>query len=306
MYDVFLEALIESAKTIPLLLIVYVGIELTEGAFTRKIVEKIEQSGSAGPAVGALVGIVPQCGFSVFASALYVQRLLTIGTLMAVYLATSDEAIPVILSHPDRTGLIIPLIATKVVVAIVFGYVLDLLYRKDRARTLVHVEAYEHGHDDPGHAHCDVLTEGACCGHHVETSGAGFSVKRIFLHPLSHALKIYLFIFVTTLAIDLAFFELGDATLARIFLSGGIFQPFLAALFGLIPNCAVSVGLTELYLKGVLTYGSLIAGLSASGGLGILVLFKEERNKSEAVRVVSILFVASVIAGLFVQYVFPY
>ena len=303
MYDVFLEALIESAKTIPLLLIVYVGIELTEGAFTRKIVEKIEQSGSAGPAVGALVGIVPQCGFSVFASALYVQRLVTVGTLMAVYLSTSDEALPVILSHPEKIGIIVPFIVTKVVIALIFGYALDLVYRKDRKRTLTHAEAYDHGHDDPLHTHHDVLQEHACCGHHVEAPKGGFDVKKIFFHPLNHALKIFFYIFFVTFAINSAFFLFGDAALQEMLRQSGPFQPFLAALFGLIPNCAVSVGITELYLRGILTYGSTIAGLCASGGLGILVLFKEEKIKWEAVKIVAILFGSSVFAGLFVQYI---
>jgi len=302
MYDIFLDALVDSAKTIPFLLVVYVGIELIEHAFTGKIIERIGRAGSAGPALGARAGILPQCGFSVFATALYGQRLVTMGTLMAVYLSTSDEAIPVMLSYPDRAGIIVPFIVTKVVVALVFGYLLDLVYRKNRDRTLAHAEAYNHGHDDPKHAHCDVLQENACCGHHVGVSEKESDVKRIFLHPLGHAAKIFLFIFMVTFAINLAFFELGDEVLARIFLSNGFFQPFLAALFGLIPNCAVSVGITELYLRGILTYGSAIAGLCASGGLGILILFKEEKDKLEAVRIVSILFGTSVVAGLFVQY----
>ncbi len=303
MYDIFIDALIDSAKTIPFLLVVYIGIELIESAFAKKLIEKIEKAGSAGPALGAIAGILPQCGFSVFATALYGQRLVTIGTLMAVYLSTSDEAIPVILSHPDRVGIIVPFIATKVVVALVFGYLLDGVYRKNRDRTFAHAEAYTRGHDDPLHVHCDVMQENACCGHHVTASEKGFDAKKIFWHPFNHAVKIFLFIFVVTFAINLAFFEFGDAVLAKFFLSNGFFQPFLAALLGLIPNCAVSVGITELYLRGILTYGSAIAGLCASGGLGILILFKEEKNKLEAVRIVSLLFGTSVIAGLFVQYV---
>ncbi|NTW14289.1 MAG: arsenic efflux protein [Candidatus Moranbacteria bacterium] len=303
MYDIFLDALIDSAKTIPLLLVVYIGIELMEYAYAQKIVESIRKAGSAGPVIGAIAGILPQCGFSVFATALYNQRLVTIGTLMAVYLSTSDEAIPVILSHSDRLPIIVPFIVTKVVIALIFGYMLDVVYRKSRKRTFAHVEAYDHGHDDPNHSHRDVLRENACCGHHVEVSERGFHLNAIIFHPLNHAVKIFIFIFVTTFAINLAFFRLGDAALMKIFLNNGFFQPFVAALFGLIPNCAVSVGITELYLRGVLTYGSTIAGLCASGGLGILILFKEEKAKLEAVKIVGMLFGISVVAGLFVQYV---
>jgi len=302
MQGIFLDALIDSAKTIPLLLLAYVGIELVESSFARKILEKIEKAGSAGPLAGALAGILPQCGFSVFATALYAQRLLTIGTLMAVYLATSDEAIPVILSHPDRVWLIIPLVVTKLVTALVFGYLLDFTYRKERDRRLAHIVAYNRGQDDPKHVHGDVLSEDACCGHHVEDTKTGFDAKKFLFHPLNHALKIFSFIFLATFSINLAFSRLGDTALSGLFLNGGFFQPFLVALFGLIPNCAVSVGITELYLKGVLTFGSAIAGLSANGGLGILILFKEEKDKTEAFRIVAILFGASVAAGLFVQY----
>ncbi|MEI7750118.1 MAG: putative manganese transporter [Candidatus Moraniibacteriota bacterium] len=303
MYAIFLDALVDSAKAIPFLLLVYVGIEYFESSYSRKILEKIEKAGSAGPLFGALSGILPQCGFSVFATALYTQRLLTIGTLMAVYLATSDEAIPVILSRPDKAWLIVPLIVTKLVIALVFGYLLDFAYRKERKRRLAHIAAYNRGKDNPKHVHGDVLSEDACCGHHVENPEQGFDAKRMLLHPLKHALKIFSFIFLVTFAINFTFARLGDATLANLFLNGGFFQPFLVALFGLIPNCAVSVGITELYLKGVLTFGSTIAGLSANGGLGILILLKEETEKSETFRIIGILFGASVIAGLFVQYV---
>ncbi|NTW30676.1 MAG: arsenic efflux protein [Candidatus Moranbacteria bacterium] len=302
MYDLFIDALIDSAKTIPFLLAVYIGIEFIESSYTRKILEKIERAGSAGPIAGALAGILPQCGFSVFATALYTQRLLTIGTLMAVYLATSDEALPVMLSHPGGASLILPLIIAKLAIAVVFGYLLDLAYRKDRKRILGHIAAYNRGKDDPKHVHCDVLSENACCGHHVEEAEKNFDAKISLLHPLKHALKIFLFIFIATLAINIAFSSLGDAVSSDAFLGGGFFQPFLAALFGLIPNCAVSVGITELYLKGSLTFGSAIAGLSANGGLGILILFKEEKDKREALKIVAILFAASVLAGVFLQY----
>lgn len=302
MQGIFLDALIDSAKTIPLLILAYIAIELIESAYTRTILEKIEKAGKAGPIIGALAGILPQCGFSVFATALFVQRLLTVGTLMAVYLATSDEAIPVIVSHPDRAWLVIPLIATKLVVAVVFGYLLDLAYRKDRMRTLAHLEAYNRGKDDPKHGHRDVLAEDACCGHHVADPKKRFDARKFLLHPLRHALKIFVFIFVATFLIDFAFSRLGDVTLARLFLDNGPFQPFMTALFGLIPNCAVSVGITELYLKGVLTFGSTIAGLSANGGLGILILFKEEKNMKEAFRIIGLLFAISVVSGLLVQY----
>jgi hypothetical protein len=302
MYDIFLDALIDSVKTIPFLLLVYVGIELIEYKFANRLVEKIKRAGSAGPAIGAVAGILPQCGFSVFATALYNQRFVTIGTLMAVYLSTSDEAIPVILSQPDKIGIIVPLIATKIVIALIFGYLLDLVYRKNKQETLAHVKSYNLGNDAPEHRHPDILNENACCGHHIGAPEKKFNIRKFFFHPIVHTLKIFVFIFIVTFAINIAFVELGDEALAKLFLSNGFFQPFLAAFFGLIPNCAASVGITELYLKGVLTYGSTIAGLCASGGLGLLILFREEKNKFEVIKIIGILFGISVFVGLVVQY----
>ena len=303
MYEIFLDALIDSVKTIPFLLLVYIGIELIEYKFANKIIEKVKKAGSSGPAIGAIAGILPQCGFSVFTTALYSQRLVTIGTLMAVYLSTSDEAIPIILSEPDKIGIVLPLIVSKIVIAFTFGYLLDFIYQKNKQKTLKHIEAYNLGQDNPKHSHPNVLEGNACCGHYIDNSEKGFSMRKIFFHPLIHTMKIFIFILLVTFAINLAFFTLGDEILAKVFLSNGFFQPFLAGLFGLIPNCAASVGITELYLKGILTYGSVISGLCASGGLGILVLFREEKNKLEAIKIVGLLFSISVFAGLFVQYV---
>lgn len=306
MLEILIEALLDSVKMIPFLLIVYIGIELIEYKFGNKIREKVQKSGSAGPAIGALAGSLPQCGFSVVATALYTQRLATIGTLMAVYLATSDEALPVILSQPDKLGIILPLILTKIIIALFFGYSLDLIFRKNNRKTLKHIEDYNHGRDEKGHDHQKVLDETACCGHSPNGSAKKFSVEEIFFHPLVHTAKIFLFIFIVSFLINLAFWKLGDAVLAQIFLNNSFFQPFLAALFGLIPNCAASVGITELYLKGVITYGSVIAGLCASGGLGILILFREEKNKSQVFQIIGLLFGISVLSGLIIQYVFKF
>ncbi len=302
MQKIFLDAFIDTARMIPLLLAIYIAIELVEYKFGRKIREKVQKSGSAGPLVGSLSGIFPQCGFSVVATALYSQKLLTIGTLLAVYLSTSDEAIPVILSQPDRSYVILPIILTKVFIAVLAGYVIDFSFRKINRKTLAHIDAYAKGQDEKGHSHESLSDEQACCGHSMDSSGKKFNPREIFFHPVKHTLKIFLFVFIVSFLINFAVFKIGDAELGNIFSRYGFFQPFLAALIGLIPNCAASVAITELYLKGVITYGSVIAGLCASGGLGLLVLFKEEKNKKNVFLIVSLLFSISVIAGLAVQY----
>ncbi|MFZ4648640.1 MAG: putative manganese transporter [Patescibacteria group bacterium] len=301
MIEIFLDALIDSAKMLPLLLVIYIGIELLEYRYGNKIRKSVQKVGSAGPLLGAAAGSLPQCGFSVITTALYSQRLVTIGTLLAVYLATSDEAIPVILSQPNKAIILLPLIITKVIIAIFAGYSIDYLFRKKNQKTLDHIESYEKGSDDPSHHHEEIVDETACCGHHTCATTKKFRLKELFIHPIIHTLKIFSFILTASFLINLIFFKLGPEKLNKLFLGNSIFQPFLAALVGLIPNCASSVAITELYLKGAISYGSVIAGLCASGGLGLLVLFKEEKSRREVWKIIALLFSISVFAGVIIQ-----
>lgn len=304
MYQIFLDAIIDTTKMIPFLLLVYIGIELIEYKFGNVIREKMQKIGKAGPTFGALAGSFPQCGFSVMAAALYTQRLVTVGTFLAVLLATSDEAIPVILAQPNRAGLILPLVITKIVIAIVAGYTVDLIFKKTNKKTLAHISAYAHGDDDKQHHHESIIEEQACCGHCINSSAKKFNSKEIFFHPIKHTFKIFFFILIITFLINFAIFQIGHDNFVKLLLGHTFLQPFFAALVGLIPNCAASVAITQLYLQGAISYGAVIAGLSASGGLGILILFKEGTDKKDIFRVISLLFGISLVAGLVIQYVF--
>jgi hypothetical protein len=303
MYEVFLDALMDTVKMVPLLLVIYIGIELVEYKFGNKIIAMVQKAGIAGPVIGALAGSLPQCGISVVATALYTQRLVTIGTLLAVYLSTSDEAIPIILSQPDKAGLILPLLLTKIFIALVAGYAIDLFFRKANESTLTHIEAYARGEDDEHHNHSIVIDKEACCGHSTSASAHKFNPREIFLHPVIHTAKIVGFIFAISLLINAAVFMMGEEAFGKLFSGHTFFQPFMAALVGLIPNCAASVAITELYLKGAITYGSLIAGLCASAGLGILVLFREEKEKKEMIKVLGLLLGISILVGSAIQYI---
>ena len=304
MNEIILDALIDTAKMIPLLLIVYIGIELIEYKFGDLIRKKVQRAGSAGPALGAIAGTFPQCGFSVVTAALYTQKLVTIGTFLAVLLSTSDEALPIILSQPDKVHLIWPLIATKVIIALIAGYAVDFIFRKSNKKTLAHINDYAKGTDEKNHHHESVLNETACCGHSTSCESKKFDYHEIIWHPIKHTAKILFFIFLTTLAINLLIFYIGDDKFTAL-LSGNMFwQPIVAALVGLIPNCAASVAITELYLQGSLSFGAVIAGLSASGGLGLLVLFKEDKDKKDIFKVIALLLAISMIAGLVIQYLF--
>jgi hypothetical protein len=304
MYIIFIDALTDTVKMLPLLLVIYIGIELVEYKFGNKIRESVQKAGQAGPAIGALAGSFPQCGFSVLAAALYSQKLVTIGTLLAVFLSTSDEAIPIILSQPSKARIILPLILTKIVIAIIAGYLIDFVYRKTNKKTLLHIDAFAHGHDDSDHDHNAIIDEQACCGHSTSSSAKKFNAKEIFLHPLIHTAKIFVFIFIASFLINFLVFQIGAESFGKMFLGHSFLQPFFAALIGLIPNCAASVAITQLYLKDAISYGSVIAGLCASGGLGILVLFKEEPDKKSVFKILGLLFGISVSAGLIIQYIF--
>jgi len=304
MKEIILDVFFDSLEMIPLLLIVYIGIELIEYKFGNLIRKKVQNAGSAGPAIGALAGAFPQCGFSVVGAALYTQRLVTIGTLIAVFLSTSDEAIPVILSQPDKIGIILPLILTKMIIAIIAGYAIDFIFRKKNKFTLEHIEAYSHGHDDSHHNHDSVVDEIACCGHNPSSEAKKFNPRQIIWHPIAHTAKIFSFIFGASLMLNLIISRIGQDNFEKLFLGDSFWQPFLTALIGLIPNCVASVTITEMYLNDAITFGSVIAGLSASGGLGILVLFREEKNKKDVIKILGLLFSISIVAGLIIQYGF--
>jgi len=169
---------------------------------------------------------------------------------------------------------------------------------------LSHIKAYSEGEDSKEHHHESVAEEQGCCGHSASCGAKSFSSKEIFLHPIIHTLKIFCFIFIVSVLINFSIDKIGEDVFANFFVTHKFWQPFFAALIGLIPNCAASVAITELYLKGLINYGSVIAGLSASGGLGILVLLKEEKRKKNALLIISMLFGISVIAGLIIQYIF--
>ena len=297
MIQIVKDALFDTLKMVPFLFLIYVAIEYFEYKYSHKMKESLEKAGNAGPAIGAVVGTFPQCGFSVIISALYTQRLLTIGTLLAVYLSTSDEAIPIILSQPDKAKVIVPIILTKIVLALFAGYLVDFIYRRKNKKVLKHIEQFEH--EECHHEHN--VDEVGCCGHEV---GDKLEIKDLIIHPLRHTAKIFAFIFAVTLIINYIFFHFGDANISRLFLGHSFFQPFITAFVGLIPNCAASVAITQMYLRGAISYGSVISGLAAGGGLGLLVLFKENKNLKNTLTILGLLLFFSISAGVLIQYIY--
>lgn len=290
MHDLFFDALADSAAMLPFLLVIYCLVEFFERRFGKLLEGKLKKTPKAGVVIGALFGCVPQCGFSVVASALYTRRLISTGTLLAVFLATSDEAIPVFLARPDKGGLVVMLLLTKLIIGIIGGYAVDLL-PGSRRKSLIQIKPLPMA--EP--------SERGCCQHHI--SGE-ISKWQLLTHPLIHTLKVFIFIFAVSLGLNYLISLVGEENLGSVLLRQSIFQPFLAALVGLIPNCAASVAIAEAFLKGGLGYGSAVAGLCCSAGFGILVLVKENHNTAETIRVLCLLVMISTLVGMAIQYVY--
>ena len=273
MKEVIIDTLFDSLKLLPFLFIAFLLIELFEHKFSKKTKNRLSNSNKFGPVVGSILGIIPQCGFSVMATNLYATRIITMGTLISVYLSTSDEMIPILLAEKAPFALIGKVLLVKLIVGIICGVMIDLLIkRKDK-------EDY-HICDDE-HCHCDD--------------------ERFFKAALKHTFNIFVFILLFTFIINFIMEYVGNDLLNKLLLKNNIFAPFLTSLIGLIPNCAASVVLTELYLNNAIAFGSLISGLLTGAGLGILVLFKTNRNKKESLFIIATIYIIGVTVGLLLQ-----
>ena len=319
-WHVILEALIHTAKILPFLFIVYYLIELFEFKNTKRIKKSGLFKGKASPAVGALLGCVPQCGFSVVSTDLYTKQKLSIGALLAVYIATSDESIPLMISNPKSIGWMFLMIGIKIVFGILIGYLTILLhgiiFKKKKQYLPEQIEHEKHSHNEESEEHENHEHEenhdheheeesnveedlhGGCCHHNVQTKNFDW------LHPMLHCIKIGLF--VLTINILFGFIThiwVGEDRLISFLNQSRIFQPFLAVLIGLIPNCASSVVITELFMLGGLSFGSMVAGLSVNAGLGLVVLVKQNKNWKENLFIVAMLIIPSSILGFALNFI---
>lgn len=301
-YDVLLDSLIDTAKLLPVLLIVYFLIEYLEYKNVFKFEKSRLLSGKASPVMGALFGTVPQCGFSVISSELYAKQKISAGALVAVFIATSDEAIPIMISDYKAIPSLLMLIAVKLVMAIAIGYMTYFLYNKifatkTQSAQLVHSEEHkEHNHeehdehDEHEHIH-------ACCNHDLETN------KYNWKHPLVHSLKISLYILIINIIMGSIIMLVGEDNLVAFLNSGYYFQPLIALVIGLIPNCASSVILTELYLMESISFGAIITGLSVNAGIGLIFLLKENKKPKENLFIILMLVIPSLIFGYALHFI---
>ena len=288
------EAFIDTLKMFPYLFVACLVIEWIAHRAGDSFKDGLRRFGRLGSVGGAALGLFPQCGFSVAAADLYADRIITPGTLIAVFIATSDEALPVLLADSSRLGLVAPLLATKFTIAVIAGLFVDFalgrLWRPSwEAGTELH---HHHGHaDEDGH---DDEEEGC---HHHECHGGIFGLA------LAHSARISLLIFVVTALLNIGLDALGEERTRAFLMSGNRLQPLLAAVFGLVPSCAASVFLTEMYVQGSLSFGSVVAGLSTSAGAGILVLCRMAPRKRDALRVLAFILVVAAATGTVIDLV---
>lgn len=275
MKEVILDTIVDSLKLIPFLLVAFLIIELLEHKLNNKTKNILTKSKKIGPIIGSLLGVIPQCGFSVMATNLYITRIITLGTLISIYLSTSDEMLIIMISEKVEISLILKILLIKIFFGIVYGLIIDKIINKKKKDKETNYELCDE-------EHCD-------CNH------------SILLSAIKHTLHITLFIFIITLIINTIFTLLGDNYLSKILLNNSILSPFITSLIGLIPNCAASVILTELYLNSTISLGALIGGLLTSSGSSLLVLIKNNKNQKENLSIILLLCALGVLSGIIIE-----
>ena len=272
MKEVIFDTFIDSVKLLPFLFITFLFLEYFEHKFSKRSVKLIKKSNKFGPFIGSILGIVPQCGFSVMATNLYITRIISLGTLFSVYLSTSDEMLPLLIAGKAPFLLILKILLFKFVLGMFYGYIIDLLLRK---------------REKPRY---DICKDDSCdCEHNL------------FLASLKHTFNIFIFVLIFTFVINLIMEFLGMKYLETIFLKNNIFGSFITGLIGLIPNCASSIVLTELFLNNAISFGSLIGGLLPASGVALLVLFKENKSKRESISIIGLLYFLGVLTGIIID-----
>ncbi len=274
-HEIFLHGLIDTLKIIPFLFLTYLLMELLEHKASDKTRRFMQRSGPLAPIVGGALGAVPQCGFSSVTANLYAGRVVSMGTVIAVFLSTSDEMLPIMISGGFHIGEVLLILSYKILVGIFVGLTVDLVFR------------LTHKHREEMHIH-EMCEEEGC---HCEGG-----ILRSSLH---HTLSISLFILIITFAINALVFFVGTEKLSAIMNNRPVLSHIAAAFFGLIPNCASSVALTEFYTGGIISLGTMLSGLFSGAGVGLLVLFKVNRkNIRQNLMITGILVVSGILFGV--------
>lgn len=281
MIEILEDAFIDTIKLLPFLFITYLIMEYIEHKMSEKSKQTIKKSGKWGPLLGGIVGVVPQCGFSASATNLYATRVISLGTLMAVYLSTSDEMLPIFISEAVPILTIIKILAIKLVIGVICGFIIDFFIRKKNKNN----QEEQKIEDLCEHEHC-----------HCDKDG-------ILKSSIKHTINILIYIFIITLVINALVAVVGEDNIATFIGNHTILGPVISSLVGLIPNCAASVIITNLYVQNIINGASLIAGLLTGAGVGLIVLFRVNKNLKENIKIVTLLYAIGVISGVALQFV---
>lgn len=277
MLDVILDTLLDMTKLVPFLFLAYLAMEYLEHKAADKTQRFVQKSGRMGPVLGGVLGVIPQCGFAAAASNLYTGRVITLGTLLAIFLSTSDEMLPILISESVPLPVILKILGLKALIGILGGVIVDLIVRS-------RVNGNEHIHELCEHDHC----------HCKEGSG-------VLKAALSHTLQISLFLLLISFALNVFLYFLGEEALGYLLLNRPVIGQLLAGVVGLIPNCAASVVITTLYLEGAMSFGAMMSGLLVGSGVGILVLFRANRNRLENLKILGLLYAIGVVSGIVIE-----
>ena len=279
MIEVLEDTIIDSIKLLPFLFITYIIMELIEHKAGDKTEKLIKKSGKFGPVLGAILGVVPQCGFSAAAANLYAGRIITRGTIIAIFLSTSDEMLPILISEGADIILILKILAIKVIIGMLIGMAIDFIPRRSKKKTEDN-ENHDEIHKICEHEHCNCEEEG------------------ILKSSIKHTLQIFIYIFLISLAINTIITVIGEEKISNLVVNVPFIGSLITSAIGVIPNCASSVILTELYLENIITIGAMIAGLLVNSGVGLLVLFKVNKNYKDNFTILGILYIIGVISGI--------
>lgn len=280
MLEVLEETLIDSIKLLPFLFITYLIMEYIEHKTSNKAKETIKKSGKFGPAIGSILGVFPQCGFSVSATNLYAARVITLGTLIAVYLSTSDEMLPIFISEAVSIDIILKILGIKLIIGVIAGFIIDFVLRLKNKNKIEEEKIVDLCEKE--HCHCE---------HGIVKSA------------LKHTLNIFIFILLITLVINMVIYFIGEDTIAEFIKGKTILGPVIAGFIGLIPNCASSVIITQMYLQNMISVATMISGLLVGAGVGLAVLFKTNKGIKQNIRIVALLYFIGVISGIIIEFI---
>ena len=277
MKDLIIDALLDTLKLLPYLFIAFIILELLEHKLSKKQEKILKKNNKYGVIVGGLLGGIPQCGFSAIAANLFSNRVISIGTLIAIFLSTSDEMLPIMIGEKVNIFLVLKIIGFKIIIGMICGLIIDLLYKRKEEKLKDNI------HEMCDHEHCHCKEQG------------------IFISSLEHTLKTSLYILIANLLIGGLILFIGEDKISNLLLSKNILTYFISSLIGLIPNCASSVIITKIYLSNLITLGTLISGLLTGSGLGILLLFKNNKNIKENLTILGIIYFIGVFIGILVD-----